>query len=80
MKHIISVDAGTTASKISIFNENGQLLAKSTHEYSLITPSPLEVEISADTLWRAFAAGVSDVLQKTGIGIQDVVAIGMERL
>jgi xylulokinase len=77
MKHIISVDAGTTASKISIFNENGQLLAKSTHEYSLITPSPLEVEISADTLWRAFAAGVSDVLQKTGIGIQDVVAIGI---
>lgn len=77
MRHIISVDAGTTASKISIFSENGELLAKSTHEYSLITPSPLEVEISADTLWKAFAAGVGDVLEKTKVNPEDVAALGI---
>ena len=77
MSYIISVDAGTTASKISIFDNDVAFLAKSTQEYQLITPSTLEVEIAADTLWRAFRAGVGDVLQKTKVKADDVTAIGI---
>lgn len=59
----LSVDAGTTASKVALFKQDGELLASSTREYELITPSPLEVEIDAETLWRAFTSGVHEVLE-----------------
>jgi glycerol kinase len=45
----LSVDAGTTASKAALFKQDGELLTSSTREYELITPSPLEVEIDAET-------------------------------
>ena len=72
----LSVDAGTTASKVALFKQDGELLASSTREYELITPSPLEVEIDAETLWRAFTSGVHDVLE-SGVRPDDIKAIGI---
>lgn len=73
---VLSVDEGTTASKVALFNTNGELLASSTNEYSLITPSPLEVEIDAETLLRAFTTGVHEVL-KSSVRSEEIKAIGI---
>jgi xylulokinase len=77
MTYILSVDAGTTASKISLFNENGQSTAISTQEYPLITPTSLSVEIEAETLWNAYKKGVSDVLRNSKINKDEIKAIGI---
>ena len=77
MNHILSVDAGTTASKVSLFNESGDLLAISTQEYRLITPTALAVEIEAETLWNAFKVGVHDVLKKAKVRPEDLNAVGI---
>src|SRR5208337_3013162 len=77
MNYILSVDAGTTASKISLFNENGHLIAISSQEYALITPTSLAVEIEAETLWKAFRSGVADVLNKSKVDKNEIKAIGI---
>lgn len=77
MSHIISVDSGTTASKISLFDAKGELLGISTQEYKLLTPTALEVEIEAETLWKAFKIGVAEVLKKTKVKPENIRALGI---
>jgi xylulokinase len=77
MNCLLSVDAGTTASKIMLFKENGEPAATSTQEYSLITPSPLRVEIEPETFWNAFKSGVSEVLEKSKAKKDEIRAIGI---
>ena len=76
MSYILSVDAGTTASKVALFDTDGKLITSSTNEYELSTPSPLEVEVDAATLWNAFKNGVAQVM-KCGISPGDIRAIGI---
>jgi xylulokinase len=77
MSYILSVDAGTTASKISLFDGNGNLVAISSQEYALITPTSLAVEIEAATLWKAFGTGVTDVLKKSKVDKHEIKTIGI---
>jgi sugar (pentulose or hexulose) kinase len=77
MNYILGTDAGTTASKISLFDERGELIAISTQEYSLTTPTPLAVEIEAETLWNAFKKGISEVLGKSKVDKDEIKALGI---
>ena len=77
MDYILSIDAGTTAFKTSIFDENGKLLVISTHEYKLLTPTSLSVELPAETFWNAFKAGIKDVLKKSKVNPNNILALGL---
>jgi sugar (pentulose or hexulose) kinase len=67
LEHILVLDAGTTASKVALLTVKGELVCVSNQEYTLLTPTPLQVEISADKFWNALKAGVADVLRRSGI-------------
>jgi len=54
MAYIIGYDLGTTAIKVSLFDEQGNLLEKSTQEYELSTPSPRAVEQEVSVYWDSF--------------------------
>jgi xylulokinase len=77
MNYLLSVDAGTTASKISLFDEGGELIAISGQEYTLLTPTSLAVEIEPGTLWHAFKKGVSEVLRKSKVDKNEIRALGI---
>jgi len=77
MSYVLSVDSGTTASKISLIDERGKLLGISTQEYRLLTPTALAVEIKAETLWDAFKTGVAEVLRKTKVKPENIRALGI---
>ena len=77
MNYLLSVDAGTTASKVSLFDERGELIAISGQEYTLLTPTSLAVEIEAGTLWHAFKRGVSEVLSKSKVDKNEIRALGI---
>ena len=62
MDSILSVDLGTTALKIMLFEANGHVLAKSTQEYTLLTPSALAVELPVEAYWEAFKRGLAELL------------------
>ena len=77
MDYILSIDAGTTAFKTSLFDENGRLIEISTREYELLTPTALAVELPAETFWNAFRFGIKDILKKTKVKAKDIRALGL---
>ena len=77
MEYILSLDAGTTAFKVSLFDEKGELLGISTQEYELLTPTPLSVELPAETFWNAFKDGIGKVLKKTRVDPNNIRALGI---
>lgn len=74
---ILSVDLGTTSIKTAIIEENGNILGKSIKEYTLLTPSALEVELSVDTYWEAFKIALKELLVKTKVNVKNVKALGI---
>jgi xylulokinase len=77
MDHILSVDLGTTAIKVALFDAAGRVLASSTHEYALLTPSTLAVELPVETYWQAFKSGVAEVLAASKAGPGTIRAMGI---
>ncbi len=77
MEYILSIDAGTTAFKSSLFDQNGRLLGISTKEYQLLTPTSLAVELPAETFWYALKSGIKDLTKKTKINTEDIRALGL---
>ena len=77
-KLIIGTDVGTTASKILIVDENGEILAQEYHEYPLIFPGPQKVEqnieLIRDTYYSAIKKAISSLPTDR---IDDVSAISM---
>ncbi|MBN1836685.1 MAG: hypothetical protein JW820_12595 [Spirochaetales bacterium] len=77
MKYVLGADLGTTAIKAALFDEQGRTVATSTREYSLNTPSPLEVELDPEVYWQAFKAAVAGVLAGSGVQPQDIPCLGI---
>lgn len=74
---ILSVDLGTTAVKVALFDRAGALKAVSTQEYSLSTPTTSIVEGDPGTYWNAFKAGVLDLHAKYPFSGERVRALGI---
>jgi len=75
--YILSLDAGTTASKISLFDSQGNLASISTHEYTLLTPTALAVELPTEKFWEAFRLGTLDVLRESKVDPKDIKAFSL---
>jgi len=76
-EYILSVDLGTTATKIALYDLEGNIMGSTTKEYSLNTPAPLWVEVEVGIFWEKFKEGVKEVLVKSKIDPKNVNAIGI---
>ncbi|HET7144841.1 MAG TPA: FGGY family carbohydrate kinase [Anaerolineales bacterium] len=77
MPSILAFDLGTTALKCALHHLNGDVLAKASEEYQLITPDADSVEMEVETYWQAFKSAVARVLKESGINPSDIKAIGV---
>ena len=77
MDAILAVDLGTTALKCALHDLQGNVVAKDTEEYQLITPDALSVEMDTETYWRAFSTAIAKVMKVSGIAPADVKALGL---
>lgn len=77
MRYIVSLDLGTSAIKVALFDENGKIVSSSNQEYSLITPDTLSVELDAETYWIAFKAGLAETLARAKVDVKDIKAFGI---
>ena len=66
-KYIIGLSLGTTALKIAIFDQTGELQGVSTKEYQLMTPAVNFVEEDVEVYWSSFKEGLSELLSSTGV-------------
>ncbi|NPV87427.1 MAG: hypothetical protein HPY45_15615 [Anaerolineae bacterium] len=74
---ILAFDLGTTALKCALHDLQGNVIAKASEEYQLITPDADSVEMEVETYWEAFKKTVAQVLAESGIDPKAIKALGV---
>ena len=77
MSYILAFDLGTTALKCALHDLNGNVIAKASEEYQLITPNPDAVEMEVETYWQAFKSAIARVLNASGVPASEIKALGV---
>ena len=77
MPCILAFDLGTTALKCALHDLDGNVLAKASEEYQLITPDADSVEMDVETYWQAFKSAVAAVLKESKINPNEIKALGV---
>ena len=77
MKHVLSIDQGTTSSRAILFDETLQLVASSQEEFPQIYPKSGWVEHAPDDLWATTVGTCRAVIERAGIDAQHIISIGI---
>jgi D-xylulose kinase len=75
--HLFSIDVGTTSIKVGLFQLSGKLKAMSTQEYNLLTPASNVVELPVDVYWTALGRGIKDILDKSEVHPESILALSL---
>lgn len=78
-KYIISIDQGTTSSRVCLFNKAGQLVDQVQKEFRQIFPRPDWVEHDAEEIWQSVVYCLSEILKKYSSNDIDSVGITNQR-
>lgn len=76
-RYILAIDQGTTSSRCIVFDQAGRLVAVRQREHIQHYPKPGLVEHDAVQIWRDIERIVPAALRESGIGIDEVLAIGI---
>ena len=76
-QYILSIDAGTTSSRAIIFDRRGTQIAVSQFEFTQIFPQKAWVEHDAVEIWETQLKAVKEVMEKAGIGPDEISAVGI---
>jgi xylulokinase len=77
MPSILAFDLGTTALKCALHDLEGNILAKASEEYQLVTPDADSVEMDVETYWQAFKSAVANVLKESRVHSAQINALGI---
>ncbi len=73
----LGIDTSTTSSKALLIDERGEVIAVASSPHTLQTPKPLWSEQDPRQWWDAVSASIRSVLEKAGIGGEQVAAVGL---
>jgi len=76
-EYILSIDQGTTGTKTILWDKKGFALSLVNREHKQFYPQPGWVEHDADEIWENVLTAVDQTIQKAGVKIADVAAIGI---
>jgi len=77
MTHILAIDQGTTSSRAILFDADMRISAVAQEEFDQHFPQSGWVEHEASDLWSTTAGTCRAVIEKAGLNIADVAAIGI---
>lgn len=77
-KLLLGIDIGTSACKVAVFDENGEVLAQSNQPYKVYYPKNGWAEQDADEWWNAITDGIHDVLSGGKVLAEDIAGIGVD--
>jgi xylulokinase len=77
MSRLLGIDAGTTAMKAVLYDENGQSLVSGIQEYSLLTSPGGIVETDPEIYWSALKAVLKQIFSQTGVRKNDITALAI---
>jgi glycerol kinase len=76
-KYMLALDQGTTSSRAILFDLKGNILAVEQQEFTQIFPQAAWVEHDAVEVWETQLKVAKDVINNSGIAIQQIAAIGI---
>lgn len=76
-KYIGALDLGTTSNRFMVFDQRGRIIGFDQMEHAQIFPQPGWVEHDPMEIWRNSQSVIKGALGKTGIGGEDLAAIGI---
>lgn len=76
-RYILSIDQGTTGSTVILFNHEGEACGRAYSEFSQYYPRPGWVEHDANEIFDVTMAVIKDALASSGIGLDEIKAIGI---
>jgi glycerol kinase len=74
---ILAIDQGTTSSRAIVFDASFKRLATGQQEFEQHFPNSGWVEHEVEDLWETTVATVKQALDKSGLGVNDIAAIGI---
>lgn len=77
MKYILALDQGTTSSRAIVFDRSGQALGMAQSEFAQIYPEGGWVEHDPMDIKTSQFGVITEALVRSGIGIDDIEAIGI---
>ena len=77
MKYIIALDQGTTSSRVALVDEQEQITEILSREFPQIYPEEGWVEHDPMEIWSSQYGVMMELIAKSGISVEDVVAIGI---
>jgi xylulokinase len=77
MNYYIGIDSSTTATKTLLMDEDGQIVAVTSSEYTFQVPHPLWSEQEAGLWWDATVKSIRKALQESGVDGDAVKGIGL---
>jgi glycerol kinase len=76
-RYVMSIDQGTTSTRCILFDQRGRLVSVTQREHRQHFPRPGWVEHDAAQIWRNLERIAPEALSQAGIGLDQVVAIGI---
>src|SRR5512135_1418185 len=76
-QYFLGIDTSTTSSKALLIDEEGKVVGVASSPHTLQTPKPLWSEQDPREWWQAVSASIRQVLKETGVGAEEVVAVGL---
>lgn len=77
MPFVLALDQGTTGSTALVFDEERELVGRGYREFPQHFPQPGWVEHDAADIWSVTQRVAGDALDAAGVGIGDLVAVGI---
>jgi xylulokinase len=77
MAYVLTLDAGTTSLKGTLFDRSGRIIASHLEEYALLKPAPGWVEMKAETYWQAAIKAARAVLATSEVAPKDILSLGI---
>lgn len=77
MKYILAIDQGTTSTRASLIDHNGNIFYKSQQEVQCLFPKEGWVEQNAIDIWLSVLNVINDLLAKTNLTYDDIDSIGL---
>jgi xylulokinase len=75
--YFLGIDVSTTSSKALLIDASGEVAVVASSPHTLQTPRPLWSEQDPGEWWQAASTSIRLVLEKAGIGGENVAAIGL---
>jgi glycerol kinase len=76
-KHILAIDQGTTSTRSIVFNDEARKVSVAQREFAQHYPAPGWVEHDVEEIWRDSLATAREAIAESGLGAQDIAAIGI---